>query len=78
MEPDGDYTPLDIRLFGTLEGDVFEFVRAIASPSLQDLTVEPATLEEAFLEYYADEDTPPSASPLAPPPARRTPEEPTP
>jgi ABC-2 type transport system ATP-binding protein len=43
------------RLFGTLTGDISEFIRAIASPSLQDLTIEPATLEEAFLEYYADE-----------------------
>jgi ABC-2 type transport system ATP-binding protein len=43
------------RLFGTLHGDVAEFVRAIASPSLEDLTIEPASLEEAFLEYYADE-----------------------
>ena len=43
------------RLFGTLHGDVSEFVRAIASPSLEDLTIEPASLEEAFLEYYADE-----------------------
>jgi ABC-2 type transport system ATP-binding protein len=46
------------RLFGTLDGDVSEFVRAVASPSLEDLTIEPASLEEAFLEYYAD-DTPP-------------------
>ena len=45
------------RLFGTLEGDVSEFVRAIASPSLEDLTIEPASLEEAFLEYYADDAT---------------------
>ena len=45
------------RLFGTLEGDVSEFVRAIASPSLEDLTIEPASLEEAFLEYYADDVT---------------------
>jgi ABC-2 type transport system ATP-binding protein len=43
------------RLFGTLSGDVSEFVRAIGSPSLEDLTIEPASLEEAFLEYYADE-----------------------
>jgi ABC-2 type transport system ATP-binding protein len=41
------------RLFGTLDGDVSEFVRAVASPSLEDLTIEPASLEEAFLEYYA-------------------------
>ncbi len=43
------------RLFGTLHGDVSEFVRAVASPSLEDLTIEPASLEEAFLEYYAEE-----------------------
>jgi ABC-2 type transport system ATP-binding protein len=43
------------RLFGTLHGDISEFVRAIASPSLEDLTIEPASLEEAFLEYYADD-----------------------
>ncbi|HSK93544.1 MAG TPA: ABC transporter ATP-binding protein [Candidatus Angelobacter sp.] len=43
------------RLFGTLQGDVSEFVRAVASPSLEDLTIEPASLEEAFLEYYADD-----------------------
>jgi ABC-2 type transport system ATP-binding protein len=45
------------RLFGTLSGDVAGFVRAIASPSLEDLTIEPASLEEAFLEYYADDGT---------------------
>ena len=43
------------RLFGTLHGDVSAFVRAIGSPSLEDLTIEPAGLEEAFLEYYAEE-----------------------
>ena len=43
------------RLFATLDGDVSEFVRAVASPSLEDLTIEPASLEEAFLEYYADD-----------------------
>jgi len=48
------------RLFGTLHGEVAEFVRAIASPSLEDLTIEPASLEEAFLEYYAEDA--PSAS----------------
>jgi ABC-2 type transport system ATP-binding protein len=46
------------RLFGTLSGDVAGFVRAVASPSLEDLTIEPASLEEAFLEYYADDATP--------------------
>jgi ABC-2 type transport system ATP-binding protein len=65
------------RLFGTLEGDVFEFVRAIASPSLQDLTVEPATLEEAFLEYYADDGTSPAApQPAAPALEPATPDRP--
>ena len=43
------------RLHGTLTGDIAAFVRAIASPSLEDLTIEPASLEEAFLEYYADD-----------------------
>jgi ABC-2 type transport system ATP-binding protein len=47
----------DIRIHGdrlqaTLLGDVAPFVRAVASPSLVDLTIEPARLEEAFLEYY--------------------------
>ena len=47
------------RVMGTLAGQVAPFVRAIASPSLEDLTIEPASLEEAFLEYYADGDEPP-------------------
>ncbi len=44
------------RMSATLLGDVSTFVRAIASPSLEDLTIEPARLEEAFLEYYAGDD----------------------
>jgi ABC-2 type transport system ATP-binding protein len=43
------------RVHGTLTGEVAGFVRAIASPNLEDLTIEPASLEEAFLEYYADD-----------------------
>jgi hypothetical protein len=43
------------RISGTLLGDVAPFVRAVASPSLLDLTIEPARLEEAFLEYYAED-----------------------
>jgi ABC-2 type transport system ATP-binding protein len=43
------------RVTATLTGDIAPFVRAVASPSLDDLTIEPASLEEAFLEYYADE-----------------------
>jgi len=45
------------RIIGTLSGEVAGFVRAIASPNLDDLTIEPASLEEAFLEYYATEET---------------------
>jgi ABC-2 type transport system ATP-binding protein len=38
-----------------LEGDVRQFLRAIANAPITDLTIEPAHLEEAFLEFYADE-----------------------
>jgi len=44
------------RIEATLLGEVAGFVRAIASPSLEDLTIEPARLEEAFLEYYAGDE----------------------
>jgi ABC-2 type transport system ATP-binding protein len=46
------------RIIGTLSGEVAGFVRSIASPNLEDLTIEPASLEEAFLEYYASDDEP--------------------
>ena len=46
------------RVIGMLSGEVAGFVRAIASPNLEDLTIEPASLEEAFLEYYAPESAP--------------------
>lgn len=36
-----------------LEGNVGPFVAAIATSRVVDLTIEPARLEEAFLEYYA-------------------------
>ncbi len=49
------------RITATLLGDVAPFVRAVASPALADLTIEPATLEEAFLEYYADDAVPEEA-----------------
>jgi len=42
------------RISGTLSGEIAGFVRSIASPNLEDLIIEPASLEEAFLEYYAD------------------------
>ena len=32
------------------------FLAAIAGAWITDLTIEPAHLEEAFLEYYADDD----------------------
>jgi ABC-2 type transport system ATP-binding protein len=48
------------RVTGMLTGEVAAFVRAIASPSLEDLTIEPASLEEAFLEYYAPSEEVPS------------------
>jgi len=44
------------RIEATLLGEVAGFVRAIASPNLEDLTIEPARLEEAFMEYYAGDD----------------------
>ena len=47
----------DGRLTCQLEGDMRPFLGAIAGAPITDLTVEPAHLEEAFLEFYADEDT---------------------
>jgi beta-exotoxin I transport system ATP-binding protein len=44
------------RLRATLLGEVAPLVRAIASPELLDLTIEPARLEEAFLEYYSQDE----------------------
>jgi beta-exotoxin I transport system ATP-binding protein len=37
-----------------LEGDVRPFLAAIQGAPVTDLTIEPARLEEAFLEYYAE------------------------
>jgi ABC-2 type transport system ATP-binding protein len=46
----------DGRLTCRLQGDVGPFLRAIAGCSITDLTIQPAHLEEAFLELYeADE-----------------------
>jgi ABC-2 type transport system ATP-binding protein len=44
------------RLTCLLEGDVAPFLAAIAFARIHDLTIEPARLEDAFLEYYADDD----------------------
>jgi ABC-2 type transport system ATP-binding protein len=43
------------RLTCRLEGDVGPFLQAIANTRVRDLTIEPARLEDAFLEYYADD-----------------------
>ena len=61
------------RIIGTLHGEVAGFVRSIASPNLEDLTIEPASLEEAFLEYYAAdaETAEPAAAELEPEPRPR-------
>ncbi len=46
--------PADGRLTCQLEGDVGPFLAAIAGHRISDLTIEPAHLEEAFLELYQD------------------------
>ncbi|MBA3850834.1 MAG: ABC transporter ATP-binding protein [Chloroflexi bacterium] len=38
-----------------LEGEVGPFLAAIAAAQVIDLTIEPARLEEAFLEFYSDD-----------------------
>jgi ABC-2 type transport system ATP-binding protein len=43
------------RLSCRLEGDVGPFLAAIAAADVVDLTIEPASLEEAFLEFYAED-----------------------
>ena len=43
-----------------LEGDVAPFLAAIAGHDIHDLTIEPARLEEAFLEFYAEDAAPPA------------------
>lgn len=49
-----------------LEGDVGPFLRAIAGAPISDLTIEPAHLEEAFLEFYAEDDRGPAPAERAP------------
>ena len=43
----------DGRLSCRLEGDAAPFLAAISGMAIHDLTIEPARLEEAFLEFYA-------------------------
>jgi ABC-2 type transport system ATP-binding protein len=47
---------LDGRLTCQLQGDVRPFLAAIAGSPIVDMTIEPAHLEEAFLEFYEDAD----------------------
>ena len=42
------------RLTCRVEGDMRAFLAAIASAPVVDLTIEPARLEEAFLEFYEE------------------------
>ena len=44
----------DNRITCQLDGDVGPFLAAIAGHRVTDLTIEPAHLEEAFLELYED------------------------
>ena len=44
------------RLTCQLEGDMRPFLAAIATAATVDLTIEPAHLEEAFLEFYEETD----------------------
>jgi ABC-2 type transport system ATP-binding protein len=46
----------DGRVTCQLEGNVQPFLAAIAGAPITDLTIEPARLEEAFLEYYTNEE----------------------
>ncbi len=51
-----DLAITDGRLTCSLEGDPRPFLTAIHGVELTDLTIEPARLEEAFLELYAGEE----------------------
>jgi ABC-2 type transport system ATP-binding protein len=48
----------DGRITCQLEGDMRPFLAAIARSPITDLTIEPAHLEEAFLELYQDAEVP--------------------
>jgi ABC-2 type transport system ATP-binding protein len=48
----------DGRVTCQLEGDMRPFLAAIAGSPITDLTIEPAHLEEAFLELYQDAEVP--------------------
>jgi ABC-2 type transport system ATP-binding protein len=61
----------DGRIVCQLEGDVGPFLGALAGHRIVDLTIEPAHLEEAFLELYEDTDAPPDGPSDAAPVAGR-------
>jgi len=69
-----DVRVADGRLRCRLEGDVGPFLAAIVGLAIHDLTIEPARLEEAFLEFYADDlvdgAAVPAVGPLPPAAAR--------
>jgi ABC-2 type transport system ATP-binding protein len=48
----------DGRLTCRLQGDMRPFLAAIAGAPVVDMTIEPAHLEEAFLEFYEDAEPP--------------------
>jgi ABC-2 type transport system ATP-binding protein len=50
-----DVEVVDGHLRCRLAGDVRPFLAAIAAAPLTDLTIEPARLEDAFLELYHDD-----------------------
>ena len=63
----------DSLLTCQLEGDVGPFLAALAGVSVVDLTIEPAHLEEAFLEFYESDEAPEAElGPGAPPPSGPT------
>jgi ABC-2 type transport system ATP-binding protein len=54
------------RLSCEIEGDVGPFLAALTGVRVRDLTIEPAHLEEAFLELYAEADDAGDAGDAAP------------
>ncbi len=66
LEGVGGVSAVDARdglLRCKLEGDVGPFLRALSGAAVTDLTIEPAHLEEAFLEFYEDGEADPVPSP---------------
>ena len=53
-----DVVVVDGHVRCQLEGDIRPFLAAIAGSPVTDLTIEPARLEDAFLEFYTDEGDP--------------------